>query len=324
MILSLFRKLFVLSTFILILFYFSPRVIDYYGNLKGPLPKDIYFYIEKNESLKSISRKLKKFGVIHNRVLFLVYIKVKGSEKKIRFGEYLIKRNINAKNLLSLFTVGKQINHSLTIPEGWTSWQIVQHLNSSELFTGEVTSIPVEGSMAPDTYFISRGEDRNNTIKRMQSRQEDILLDAWTYRDPSLPLNSPRELLILASIIEKETGRSEEREIISSVLINRINKGMRLQVDPTVIYGITEGKEKFGRPLEKKDLRAKSDYNTYLLPGLPKGPICNPGKEAILAAGHPKKTDFLFFVADGTGGHVFSKNLSSHSNNVRLWREKSN
>ena len=267
---------------------------------------------------------MKKYGVIRSKILFLSYIKLKGYEKKIRFGEYLLPRRINLENLLDLFSSGKQINYSITIPEGWSSWKVVKFLNSNKYLSGEVESLPVEGSLSPDTYFVAKGENRNKVLGRMQLRQEEVLRKIWNDRDSDLPLNSPRDLLILASIIEKETGISAERRIIASVLINRITKGMRLQVDPTVIYGITKGQGKLGRPLISKDLKTASDYNTYLLSGLPKGPICNPGKDSIMAASKPEKTNFLYFVADGEGGHLFSENLSEHNKNVKRWKERLN
>ncbi len=324
MFLRFIRKLILLSVFILVTIYFSPIVLKYYANLEGPLPEEINFEIDKNQSLTSISGKLKKYGVIRSKILFLSYIKLQGYEKKIRFGEYLLPRRINLENLLDLFSSGKQINYSITIPEGWSSWKVVKFLNSNKYLSGEVESLPVEGSLSPDTYFVAKGENRNKVLGRMQLRQEEVLRKIWNDRDSDLPLNSPRDLLILASIIEKETGISAERRIIASVLINRITKGMRLQVDPTVIYGLTKGKGKLGRPLISRDLKTASDYNTYLLSGLPKGPICNPGKDSILAASKPEKTNFLYFVADGEGGHLFSENLSEHNKNVKRWKERLN
>ena len=324
MFLRFIRKLILLSVLILVIIYCSPITLKYYANLEGPLLEDINFEIDKNQSLTSISGKLKKNGVIRSKILFLSYIKLKGYEKKIRFGEYLLPSRINLENLLDLFSSGKQINYSITIPEGWSSWKIVKFLNSNKYLSGEVESLPVEGSLSPDTYFVAKGENRNKVLGRMQLRQEEVLRKIWNDRDRDLPLISPRDLLILASIIEKETGISAERRVIASVLINRIAKGMRLQVDPTVIYGLTKGKGILGRPLISADLKTASDYNTYLLSGLPKGPICNPGKDSILAASKPEKTNFLYFVADGEGGHFFSENLSEHNKNVKRWKEKLN
>ena len=322
MFLRLIRKLTLLSLLVIIAIYYSPRALEYYANLEGPLLEKINFEIDKNESLTSIAAKLKDYRVIRSKILFLSYIKLKGFEKKIRFGEYLLSPRINLKNLLNLFSSGKQINYSITIPEGWSSWKIVEFLTSNKYLSGEVKSLPVEGSLSPDTYFVAKGEDRNKLINRMQLRQEEILRKTWVDRDSDLPLNSPRDLLILASIIEKETGKSEERRIIASVLVNRITKGMRLQADPTVIYGLTKGRGNLGRSLTSKDLKTASDYNTYLLSGLPKGPICNPGKDSILAASKPEETNLLYFVADGEGGHFFSANLLEHNKNVKIWKER--
>ena len=315
------RKLFLLSAILITLLYYSPKIVEYLNKLEGPLAKGINFEVKESQSIVSISKILKQENVIHNRLLFILYVKIKGYEKKIRYGEYQVPENISADSLLNLFVSGKQVNHSLTILEGWTSWKVSEVLNSNELLSGKLIDIPLEGSLAPDTYFITKGENRNKTINRMKSRQEDILREAWSVRNIDLPLNSPRELLILASIIEKETSIKDERRIIASVLINRINKGMRLQVDPTVIYGITKGKRKLNRPLLKKDLKEKNEYNTYILSRLPKGPICNPGKDAIFAAAQPWKTKYLYFVADGQGGHRFAETLAEHKKNIQIWKK---
>ena len=187
------RKLFLLSAILITLLYYSPKIVEYLNKLEGPLAKGINFEVKERQSIVSISKRLKQENVIHNR-LFILYVKIKGYEKKIRYGEYQLPENISGKSLLNLFVSGRQVNHSLTILEGWTSWKVSEVLNSNELLSGKFIDIPLEGSLAPDTYFITKGENRNKTINRMKSRQEDILREAWSVRDIDLPLNSPREL----------------------------------------------------------------------------------------------------------------------------------
>ena len=318
------RKLFLLSIFSAVAICILVFLFTDYVNSDGPLAVETNFEVKKDESLISVSKRLKNFGIIGSEIVFLAHIKVTNVEKKIRFGEYLISKNISIVDLANLFTSGMQINHAVTIPEGWTSWEIFNFLNSNEILSGKLTSVPKEGSLAPDTYFVTKGEDKSNVINRMKKRQETILREVWQNRKSNLPLNSPREVLILASIIEKETSKNEERELIASVLVNRINRGMRLQVDPTVIYGITKGMSKLERNLSSSDLKQPTKYNTYMLPKLPQGPICNPGIASIKAAANPKNSEFLYFVADGEGGHLFSEDLSTHINNVRVWKKKTN
>ncbi|MGR3500991.1 endolytic transglycosylase MltG [Pseudaestuariivita sp.] len=208
----------------------------------------------------------------------------------------------------------------VAIAEGATSWQIVNALQSVPLLTGEVDDMPVEGSLAPDSYEVRKGDTVESVVDRMAAAQTRILAEAWESRVADLPLESAEEALILASIIEKETGVAEERRQVSSVFINRLNRGMRLQTDPTVIYGITNGEGVLGRGLRQSELRRATPYNTYVIPGLPPTPIANPGRAAIEAALDPDSTDYLFFVADGTGGHAFAQTLEEHNRNVAVWR----
>jgi UPF0755 protein len=208
----------------------------------------------------------------------------------------------------------------LALAEGVTSWQVVEALKAVDFLTGEVDQVPPEGSLAPDSYEVRAGDSRASVLERMQAAQVKILQDAWDARVDGLPLASKEEALILASIIEKETSVAYERRKVASVFINRLNKGMRLQTDPTVIYGITKGQGVLGRGLRRSELRAKTPYNTYQISGLPPGPIANPGRASIKAALDPDSTDYIFFVADGTGGHAFSVTLKEHNANVAKWR----
>lgn len=211
--------------------------------------------------------------------------------------------------------------YRIALAEGVTSWQVVEELKALDVLEGEVADLPEEGSMAPDSYEVRAGSELAAVIAEMQSRQTAILAEAWANRSDDLPFDTPEEMLVLASIIEKETGVAEERGKVASVFVNRLNEGMRLQTDPTVIYGITKGQGVLGRGLRQSELRRETPYNTYVINGLPPGPIANPGAAAIRAAVNPEDTDFLFFVADGTGGHAFARTLAEHNANVAKWRQ---
>lgn len=210
--------------------------------------------------------------------------------------------------------------YRIALAEGATSWQIVDALRKAEFLTGEVAAVPEEGMLAPDSYEVSAGADRNELLTRMTSVQEARLAEAWANRVEGLPYATPQEALVMASIVEKETGLPEERRQVAGVFVNRLNRGMRLQTDPTVIYGLTHGREALGRGLRQSELRSDTPYNTYIIEGLPPGPIANPGLAAIEAALNPDLHDFIFFVADGTGGHAFAATLAEHNRNVAAWR----
>ncbi len=211
--------------------------------------------------------------------------------------------------------------YRVALAEGVTSWQIVDALKNIDVLDGEIPEVPPEGALAPDSYEVSRGQDRNAILAQMREQQELLVSAAWEARDPDVPLESPEELLILASIIEKETAVAEERGRVSSVFVNRLNQGMRLQTDPTVIYGVTRGQGVLGRGLRRSELREATPWNTYVIQGLPPTPIANPGRASLMAAGQPDDTSFIFFVADGTGGHAFAETLDEHNRNVARWRE---
>lgn len=210
--------------------------------------------------------------------------------------------------------------YRVALAEGVTSWQVVDELKAADFLSGEVAEVPPEGSLAPDSYEVRPGEDRGALLARMAERQRVRLAEAWANRAPDLPLATPQEALILASIVEKETGVPEERGTVASVFVNRLRRGMRLQTDPTVIYGITGGREPLGRGLRQSELRRETPYNTYLVDGLPPTPIANPGLASIEAALNPDDTPYVFFVADGTGGHAFAETLAEHNKNVARWR----
>jgi len=220
-----------------------------------------------------------------------------------------------------LVSSGTPMVYRVAVPEGLTSWQIVEGFRRADFLSGEVLEVPDEGRLAPDTYEVRRGQDRQELLDQMMASQELILAEAWAARQDGLPLENAYEALILASIIEKETSVADERELVSGVFVNRLNRGMRLQTDPTVIYGVTGGQGVLGRGLRRSELDTPTPWNTYTIDGLPPTPIANPGRAAIEAAVNPEDTGYIFFVADGTGGHAFAETLDQHNANVRRWRQ---
>ncbi|MBD3662923.1 endolytic transglycosylase MltG [Sulfitobacter aestuariivivens] len=209
----------------------------------------------------------------------------------------------------------------IALAEGVTSWQIVEGLKAVEVLDGEIAGVPAEGTLAPDSYEVRPGDSREELLAQMADAQDVLVAAAWESRDPGIPIETPEDLVILASIIEKETGVAEERGQVASVFVNRLNQGMRLQTDPTVIYGITQGEGVLGRGLRRSELRRETPWNTYVIPALPPTPIANPGRASLLAAAQPEETDYIFFVADGTGGHAFAETLDAHNQNVARWRQ---
>lgn len=287
----------------------------------GGFSEDIVFEVRSGERLQSISERLQQEGLISNDVIFRIAARSSGNDQRLKFGEYQLPAYASMNDVLEIVTSGKALSYQVTIPEGLTSWQIVQRLKEEPMLTGDVSEIPPEGSLAPNTYSIAKGDEIGALLLRMTQAQHKIITEAWALREEGLPLKDTDEALTLASIIEKETGVNSEREIVASVFVNRLNRGMRLQTDPTVIYGVTKGKGSLGRGLRQSELRKKTEWNTYVIPGLPYTPIANPGKAAIEAALNPAKTDYLFFVADGTGGHAFAVTIDEHNKNVRAWRK---
>ena len=225
------------------------------------------------------------------------------------------------KEILSDLSVGSVISNRITLPEGITSYQIVEILRRLDSLVGTIAKVPAEGSLAPNTYFYSNGQSRVSVLEKMKASQRSILKRTWQTRQANLLLRTPEELMILASIIEKESSNDSERMIIASVLHNRLKNNMRLQADPTVIYGITAGKGSLGRRLLKSDLKKPSVYNTYMIDGLPKTPICNPGEASLWAAANPVSTNYFYYVANAKGGHAFAETLEEHNKNVRIWRK---
>jgi len=287
----------------------------------GPLKEEVIVVLPKGAALNDVSRLLKLHGAIDNEFLFRLGARYRRDDREIRYGEYLIPAHASMEDILGQMVRGETIQHKITVAEGLTSYQIVELLRASDILTGEIAEVPPEGSLAPDTYFIERNMTRKEVLARMAEAQAATLAEAWEKRAPDLPLRSPEEALVLASIVEKETGIAAERPRVASVFINRLRRGIRLQSDPTVVYGITGGKGPLGRGLRRSELDRVTPYNTYQIDGLPPTPIATPGRDAIMAVVNPEVTDFLYFVADGTGGHVFSATLDEHNRNVSTWRK---
>lgn len=301
-------------------------VAFYFGKLQfeepGPLQKAKTILIEEGSGLSAISGKLSSAGIINSDFIFSQGVKASGNAKSLKAGEYAFKPGMSMREVMDTIVSGKGIIHKVTIPEGLTSVQIMQRVAEHEILEGPMpTEIPAEGSIMPDTYPFQRGTTRAEVIEQMRVQQEKFLAEVWEKRIDGLPINTPEEMVILASIVEKETGKADERPRVASVFINRLNKGMRLQSDPTIIYGIFGGQGKpKDRPIYKSDIDQLTPYNTYQIDGLPPTPIANPGRAALEAVANPSRTEDLFFVADGTGGHVFAKTLDEHNANVKRWR----
>ncbi len=293
----------------------------------GPLTEHKTVLIGKGAGLAAITRELASEGVVANRLLFLAAARLSGKDKQLQAGEYDFPAGASMLQALDMMAKGQVLLRQVTVPEGLTSWQIVQILNKTDGLTGEITDIPSEGSLLPETYSFTRDEARPELIKRMQAAMQKALDRLWTQRDETSPALSRDEIVILASIVEKETGVAAERKRIAGVFVNRLQKNIPLQSDPTVIYGLTSGKIQtegmgpLGRRLLSKDLETDSPYNTYRNAGLPPGPIANPGRESLEAALKPERNEFIYFVADGTGGHVFATTLDEHNRNVAQWRK---
>lgn len=292
----------------------------------GPLAVSRTVGVTRGEGPIEIAARLERDGVITNRWAFVAshYMRnmmSRGRPQSLKAGEYDIKKSASMRDVLTTIAEGKSILSKITLPEGLTSAQIVERLMADESLTGDIAEVPPEGSLLPDTYRFSKGMSRQELVERMMSEQQRFLAAMWEKRQPDLPISTPEQALILASVVEKETGKADERQRVAAVFVNRLRRNMRLQSDPTIIYGIVGGKGSLGRPITRADIDGKTPYNTYHINGLPPGPICNPGRPAIEATLDPAKTSDLYFVADGSGGHAFSESLKEHNAAVSNWRK---
>ncbi|MDB9991501.1 endolytic transglycosylase MltG [Amylibacter sp.] len=292
--------------------------------IDGPLKSDVNFEVKKGDRFRVVSADLEKLGIIKNDVIFNVWARYLEQDDKLKFGNYLIPSGSSMQQVVSLITSGKGINEQITFPEGFTSYQIVERLKANSNLIGDIVILPVEGSLAPNTYSYQNGDSRRDILKKMSDMQNEILNKAWKLRSNELPYKNKIEAIIIASIIEKETSQINEMKLISGVIMNRLKSGIPLGMDSTIVYDFTNGNPQNMRSIRQSDLDKNSKYNTRRFLGLPPSAIANPGKLAIQAALNPDKTDFLYFVADGTGGHVFSKTLKEHNRNVANWRKIEN
>jgi len=286
---------------------------------KGPLTEDRIVNIPR-AGVRDVADTLQREGVIGQPYLFVAMALLQKARGDLRAGEYQFAREASLRDVINTLLEGKVVQHNITIPEGLTSEQIVQRLLEMDVLAGNIREIPREGTLMPETYRVTRGTTREQMIQRMQQAQRRALQEAWERRASDLPLRSPEELLVLASIVEKETGKPEERARVAAVFVNRLKQRMRLQSDPTIIYGLVGGKGTLGRPISRSEISQPTPYNTYTIEGLPPGPIANPGRASIEATANPARTRELYFVADGTGGHSFSDSLEQHNRNVAKLR----
>jgi UPF0755 protein len=287
----------------------------------GRLSADKVVYIAPGTDFPDIVAQLESDGVIDNPLVFNLAVMIEGHRSKIKAGEYLFKQNASMHDVIDMLVSGRQVLHKVTIPEGLTSEQIVESLRKNDALLGDIREMPKEGSLLPETYSVPRGMARAELIRRMQQDEKKLVEQIWAHRTSGLLLRSPYELVTLASIVEKETGKADERPHVAAVFLNRLQKRMRLQSDPTIVYGIVGGKGTLGRPILRADVDRPTPYNTYAIDGLPPGPIANPGRAALEAVANPSHTADLYFVADGTGGHVFAATLEQHARNVQHWRQ---
>ena len=287
----------------------------------GPLPASTAIVIPSGTGLEGIASTLKRAGAIRRDYIFVIGARVSQQARNLKAGEYLIPAASSPRQVMDILASGKTVVRRLTIPEGLTVAEVIGRLNIAEGLTGSGGE-PDEGTLLPETYHFSYGDSREELVKRMQSSMREAVTRLWGMRSPDLPLKTPEEAVILASIVERETGIPQERGLVAGVFVNRLKRGMRLQSDPTVAYGIAPGG--LDRPLTRADLKEPTPYNTYVIKGLPPTPIANPGIDAIRAVMNPVETDYIYFVADGSGGHAFARTLDDHNRNVRKWRKLQN
>jgi peptidoglycan lytic transglycosylase G len=315
---------FLISCILLILV--AGGVAVYFGkiafNEQGPSTADSTFVVKPKTSLQEIGNSLEDQGLVTDGRVFALGVRAYGNATALKAGEYAIKAGSSMHQIMDLLRSGKSILYSLTIPEGMTVEQAFEKIGSDPVLTGEMPSqMPPEGSLAADTQRFARGTTRKEVIAKMEAEQKRLVQSVWEKRNPDIPLKNSEQLLVLASIVEKETGKADERSHVAAVFLNRLRKGMRLQSDPTIIYGLFGGKGRPpDRPIYQSDMQKQTPYNTYLINGLPPTPIDNPGRAALEAVANPAKSDDLYFVADGSGGHAFAATLEEHNKNVAKWR----
>lgn len=315
----LFLKLFVLVVICLS----GGSVFSFYSLLyeQNDVAESTVILVEKGENLNQIARRLKKDNLLNSIAVFKVAARLSGKSTQLKAGEYRIPARASAKEILDILVSGQTVVRRVTVPEGKTSRQIFDLLMQTPGLFGELPEPPPNGALLPETYVFSYGLPRKVILERMLAGMNKTIEELWPLRDPDLPYTTKEEALVLASIVEKETSIPAERPRIAGVFVNRLRKSMRLQTDPTVIYAVTNGTMELNRRLTHKDLRTDHPFNTYVNKGLPPAPICNPGRDSIQAVLQPQKTNEIYFVADGTGGHVFSRTFEEHKYNIANWKK---
>ena len=296
---------------------------------RGPLAQNKIVVIPRGDGRQAIADRLEKDGMITSRNLFLasaIWLGLSGGtaggkEINLKAGDFEIKQGASIRSIIETLSEGRTVMTRVTVPEGLTSHQIVERLKADQGLTGEIAAVPAEGSLLPETYAVPRGAARQSVIDAMQAAQKKLIDAAWAERQDGLPIKTAQEALVLASIIEKETGRNDERDRVAAVFVNRLRQNMRLQSDPTILYGLFLGRVAWGKPILRSEIQSNTAHNTYVIPALPPTPICNPGRATIEATLRPAQTRELYFVADGKGGHTFAETLKDHNANVVRWRQ---
>ena len=313
---AIFTVLIVISIAVGAALFFGKQRFD----SEGPLAEDKVVNIPRGLGIRDIADVLQREGVIDQPYIFMGSVIALKARGELKYGEYQFSKHASIADVVDTIIEGKVVQHAFTVPEGLTSEQIVARLLESTALTGQIKEIPREGTLLPETYRFTRGMTREQIIQRMQQAHRRVLQDVWEHRMPDLPVKTPEQLVTLASIVEKEAGRPDERTRVAAVFVNRLKTRMRLQSDPTIIYGLTGGKGSLGRPIQKNEIDQPTPYNTYVIDGLPPGPIANPGRASLEAAANPARTKEIYFVADGSGGHLFSDNYTEHQKNVARLR----
>jgi UPF0755 protein len=298
-------------------YYYGRQVLE----APGPLQDDKVVNIPARAGKRDIADVLNREGVTDvNPWIFIGSVYALKAAADLKPGEYEFRKSASLRDVIGVIVEGKVVQHSVTVPEGLTSEQIVARLSENDIFAGSVREIPREGTLLPETYKFPRGTGRDQVIQRMQQAQRRVLAEIWERRSPDLPIKTPEQLVTLASIVEKETGKPDERSRVAAVFVNRLRQKIKLQSDPTIIYGLVGGKGTLGRPIKRSEIAQPSPYNTYVIEGLPPGPISNPGRASLEATANPARTRDLYFVADGSGGHAFTETYGEHQKNVAKLR----
>lgn len=298
-------------------YYYGRQVLE----APGPLKDDKIVNIPQRAGKRDIAETLNREGVTDvNPWVFIASVAALKASSDLKPGEYSFQKNASLRDVIGTIVEGKVVQHSVTIPEGLTSEQIVARLSDNDIFTGSVRELPREGTLLPETYKFPRGAPREQVIQRMQQAHKRVLAEIWERRSQDIPVKTPEQLVTLASIVEKETGKPDERSRVAAVFANRLKQKIKLQSDPTIIYGLVGGKGTLGRPIKRSEITQPSPYNTYVIEGLPPGPISNPGRASLEATANPARTRDLYFVADGSGGHAFTETYDAHQKNVAKLR----